>query len=281
MTQLVADVPTMRERPWLRLAIAFAALVAWVLITAFDPFRPNRPVNLSGAIADGPAGGILLAGLFLLVLTLACRWRDVGLNLPWSWRSLKLLWFPAIYLVLFVALDVVVGPPPLRTSGFIVLNATLAALSEEMMFRGVLFGALRTKLAIWPAALVTTLLFGSVHLLNVGIVGDFQLVAAQAVAAAMSGMLFIAIRVRTGSLLPGMVFHAAWDCALLLAVVGAQSANGGAAGASAGANGELQLGLGAVLLLSPNFLYALFLLRRAGRAKSPPPDTARVPAPAA
>jgi hypothetical protein len=237
---------------------------------------------LSGAIADGPAGGILLAGLFLLVLTLVCRWRDVGLNPPWSWRSLKLLWFPAIYLVLFVGLDVVVGPPPLKTTGFIVLNAGLAALSEEMMFRGVLFGALRTKLAVWPAALITTLLFGCVHLLNVGIVGDFQLVAAQAVAAAMSGMLFIAIRVRTGSLFPAMIFHALWDCALLLAVVGAQAANGGTAAAGVGGtNGELQLGLGAVLLLAPNFLYALFLLRRAGRAKSSSPDPVPTPAPAA
>ena len=56
-------------------------------------------------------------------------------------------------------------------------------------------------------------------------IGNWRLAAAQAVAAAMSGLLFIAIRLRTGSLIPAMAYHALWDFGTLLLVAQVMAAH--------------------------------------------------------
>jgi len=258
-----------------RLPIAVAALVAWMLITTLNPLNGPASGGLVGAIANGPQWGIGFAVLFLLALTASCRWGDLGFNAPTSARSLRLLWLPSIYLVIFGVTAAVLGPPPLPMVGFMALNVTLGAFSEETMFRGVLFGALRTRLRPWSAVLIASVLFGLAHLVNAAVFGSFKIAAAQAVAATMSGLVFIAIRLRTGSLVPAIVYHGLWDFASLMAVAGAMShaatatATGAAENAMPGADTTLPMLLAPVLLLLPNFLYALFLLRHLGK---PPAD---------
>jgi hypothetical protein len=261
--------PRRRFAERFRLSIALMALVAWLLITGSDPFHLRHHDSFIGALTGAPQWSILLAGLFLVVLTAACRWRDVGLNLPISARSLLLLWLPAAYLLLFLGVDVAVavdmGPLPASVTLLLLLNSALAAFSEELMFRGVLFGALSSRLRPAYAILITTLLFGLAHLLNAAALGNWRVAAAQAVAAAMSGLLFIAIRVRTGSLLPAMVYHALWDFGTLFAVARAMAGAGGGAGGAGGTSaGDVPLAvlLAPILFLLPNFLYALFLFRR-------------------
>ena len=91
----------------------------------------------------------------------------------------------------------------------------------------------------------------------------------------MSGTLFIAIRLRTGSLYPAIAFHALWDFGSLMAVarvLAIGNANGtvsrlGGAGNPSRATLLLPIGL-----LLPNFLYALFLLRRAGQEAASAPS---------
>jgi membrane protease YdiL (CAAX protease family) len=252
-----------------RIPIALAIFVAWLLLTSVAPFPGKQPSGFIGALTNGPVWGILFAALFLLAAVALFRWRDLGLNRPVSWKSLRLLWLPAIYLLLFLVLDVAVGLPPLEVIGFLLLNTVLAAASEELMFRGVLFSALRTRLRLWLAITATTVLFGSVHLLNFLAIGDFATTGAQAVAAAMSGTLFIAIRLRTGSLYPAIAFHALWDFGPLMAAARAISmtnaSSGAAFGAAAAGSPSLTTLLLPIGLLLPNFLYALFLLRRSVR----------------
>ena len=252
-----------------RIPIAVAALIAWLLITASDPFHLRHHDGFIDALSRAPQWSILLAGLFLLVLVAICRWRDIGLNLAVSGRSLLLLWLPAVYLLLFFgadgALAVNFGPPPITVTVFLLLNSALAAFSEELMFRGVLFGALSSRLRPAHAIVITTLLFGMAHLLNAAALGNWRVAAAQAVAAAMSGLLFIAIRVRTGSLFPAMVYHALWDFGTLFAVARAMAAAGsgaGGVGSVTAADMPPVLLLAPILFLLPNFLYALFLFRR-------------------
>ncbi len=269
------DVPRLSAPKWaqrFRIPIALVALVAWLAITAFEPFGSHRSGGFMDELSGAVQWGIVFAGLFLLVLVAVCRWRDIGLNPPVSARSLLLLWLPAIYLLLFLlaflGVDLVAGPPPLATAGFLLLNAALAGFSEEMMFRGVLFSALRSRLPFALAAAITTILFGSAHLLNVVALGNLELAATQAVAAMMSGLVFIAIRVRTGSLIPAVAYHALWDFAALV-TIGTALGTGGANPAAAGNPQPLTL-LVPLLVLLPNFLYALFLLRRRKPAAVPP-----------
>jgi uncharacterized protein len=43
------------------------------------------------------------------------------------------------------------------------LTCVIAPISEEFLFRGFIFGALRNWRGVWPAALITGLVFGGVH----------------------------------------------------------------------------------------------------------------------
>jgi hypothetical protein len=233
--------------------------------------------GLIGALTDGPQWGILFAALFVTGLAALCRWGDLGLRPLVSARTLLLLWLPAIYLLVFAALDVVAGPPPLAMVVFLVLNVAVGAFSEEMMFRGVLLGALRTRLRPVAATVISCALFGVAHLVNAAVFGSLPLAAAQAVAAAMSGFVFTAIRLRTGSLIPAIIYHALWDFCSLMAVARILGSSGTMATGSTNISIDgpsLPMLIAPIVLLLPNFLYALFLLRRVRPAAASGPAQA-------
>ena len=74
----------------------------------------------------------------------------------------------------------------------------IAPVFEEIIFRGVLFPALRVALPLWPAALLSGALFAAAH--GYGVVGF--------AAVAWSGAIWAVGYERTGSLLPCMLAHA-------------------------------------------------------------------------
>jgi membrane protease YdiL (CAAX protease family) len=121
------------------------------------------------------------------------------------------------------------------------------------MFRGVLFQGLRSQMRLWPAMIMTSLLFGSVHVLNVFSTGDFAGSALQALAATMSGFVFMAILIRTGSIWPAIIYHALWDFGTFMISAHVTPTTTVAPPATAY--------VVPVALVLPNFLYALYLLR--------------------
>jgi hypothetical protein len=240
---------------------ALVVFVGWLLITSLFGKIWKSSAGLS--LMHGIEPGYVAAIVFLVAAVAIFGWRDLGLNRPGSARSLLLLWFPSLYVLVFLAALAVVGLPGLATLLAILVNAMLAGISEELACRGVLFQGLRSRLSLWPAMLVSTALFAAGHLVNGFVFGSFVLAGVQAVAAFMTGMAFMAIRIRTGSLYPGMVLHGLWDFALLAvtskALDEALKTGGLAEGMTAG---MLLLPLVGVL---PNFLYGLYLLRHAAR----------------
>lgn len=86
------------------------------------------------------------------------------------------------------------GPVPVQ----VLLIVVLAPISEEICFRGMLFGGLRTKLPLIPAALVGGLVFGALHALT-GITAVPPLI--------VFGFLLCLLYERTGSVVPGIVLH--------------------------------------------------------------------------
>lgn len=81
----------------------------------------------------------------------------------------------------------------------------LVGLAEEFAFRGYLQYTLNTGVGFWPAALLTSLLFGLAHRANPGetYFGLFSVV--------LFGLLFCLFLVRTGNLWWAVGFHAGWD----------------------------------------------------------------------
>jgi membrane protease YdiL (CAAX protease family) len=80
-----------------------------------------------------------------------------------------------------------------------VLVIVAAPISEEVFFRGFLFGGLRGRMSFWPAALISGLLFGLVHLPG----GPLQVPPL-----AVFGVLLAWLYERTGSLGPPILMHA-------------------------------------------------------------------------
>jgi membrane protease YdiL (CAAX protease family) len=80
----------------------------------------------------------------------------------------------------------------------ILLIVVAAPVSEEICFRGMLFGGLREKLPRIVAALLCGLIFGALHALT-GITAVPPLI--------VLGFLLALLYERTGSILPGMILH--------------------------------------------------------------------------
>jgi membrane protease YdiL (CAAX protease family) len=80
-----------------------------------------------------------------------------------------------------------------------VLTCVLAPICEEFLFRGFIFTALRNWRGLWPAALITGLVFGAVH------AGSAP--AAVLVPLAALGFLLCLVYAYTGSLYPCIALH--------------------------------------------------------------------------
>jgi membrane protease YdiL (CAAX protease family) len=80
------------------------------------------------------------------------------------------------------------------------LVCVAAPIAEETFFRGFFFGALRNWRGVWPAAIITGLIFGAVH------VGSYSV--AYLPPLAFLGVALCLLRWRTGSLYPCIALHA-------------------------------------------------------------------------
>lgn len=81
-----------------------------------------------------------------------------------------------------------------------ILIIIVAPLSEELFFRGFMYAGLRRSMPIWPAALVSGAIFGSLHLAggNVGV----------AIQLTVFGVILAYLYERTGSLWAPILAHA-------------------------------------------------------------------------
>jgi membrane protease YdiL (CAAX protease family) len=89
----------------------------------------------------------------------------------------------------------------------ILLIAIAAPISEEVCFRGMLFGGLREKLPRVGAALLSGLIFGGLHALT-GVSAVPPLIA--------FGFILALLYEKTGSIVPGILLHVLNNCAALL-----------------------------------------------------------------
>lgn len=240
-----------------RLPVALITYIAWTLVTVFGMrwASDGSKKPLIETVSHGVSWNLVMAIAVLAAVTVAMRWRDLGFEPPRSARSLAILWFPGLYLLAFAVLPAVFGMPPVGTLLFIAVNTALVGLSEEWMFRGVLFKGLRSRLTAWPAILATSALFGGVHVMNVFVTGRLLESAVQSSAAFMSGLLFVALLIRTGSIWVPIAYHALWDLGTFVASSGAPP-TAAPVDFTQGWTWAMPM-----LVVLPNFLYALFLLR--------------------
>ncbi len=184
-------------------------------------------MGIPAVIVDSPGDGDLSTGAnvivqlatalsFVLVpILIASRWGEASLGealrrlgvrrfggeaIGWMVvAAIAYLAFAAIYASLFGVPeqdDIAdsFGTLPLQ----ILLIVIAAPISEEICFRGMVFGGLRTRLPAWAAALISGLIFGLLHALT-GLSAVPPLMA--------FGVVLALLYEKTGSIVPGIILH--------------------------------------------------------------------------
>lgn len=242
-----------------RIAISLAIFAVWTFTIIFGMRLLNGgTAEITDSIAHSVAWNLVAAAAIIAGSIALFGWKDMRFNAPLP-GSLRLLWFPALYLIGFFSVAAFAGFPPLSTLMLVFINTLIVGFSEEGMFRGIIYRALRGGFGIAAAVVLSSLLFGSVHILNALTTGHVLQSFVQAFTATLSGFVFVALLLRTGSILVPMLYHALWDFGTFTI---ARAGDGGAMGGDMPATLTY---LVPALFVLPNFLYALWLLKNLPR----------------
>ncbi len=158
---------------------------------------------------------------FLGAVTYLNWWSQVGLKgldtqqikayLESKLHNLRFFWPPALLLLFLLLFVFFTGLPPTRILIILIINTLMIGISEELMFRGILFHGASSSFGIWRAVWITTIIFGADHMLNGFITGDFNASIIQAFSAFTFGFSMAALRVRLDTIIPVIIFHWVWD----------------------------------------------------------------------
>jgi membrane protease YdiL (CAAX protease family) len=184
-------------------------------------------LGIPAVIVDNPSEGDLSTGAnvavqlatalgFLLVpIAIASRWGEASVGRALrrlgvrSFRPGAIKWMLAAigaYLVFAAVYAAIFGTPEQEdiAESFgavpvqILLIVIAAPVSEEVCFRGMAFGGLRTRLPRLAAALISALIFGALHALT-GLSAVPPLIA--------FGFILALLYEKTGSIVPGILLH--------------------------------------------------------------------------
>jgi membrane protease YdiL (CAAX protease family) len=217
--------------PWYAPAALFGSFGA-IMVAGF----PLLPVILTFGISEAVAGIALLALLLVqdgLLVLAAVLFASIKRNpRPWHfgiratrlWPTIgwALLAFAAMlafelgYIELFQVDETNVedlGDDNL-VAGFAVALAVIivAPVGEELFFRAFFYRALRTRLPVWPAALIDGIVFGALHFQGVDTAILLPVIAVFGVGQCL-------VYERTGSLFAVIAIHAAFNTFAMLSLV--------------------------------------------------------------
>jgi hypothetical protein len=196
--------------PQALLVFAIWALLTFVLKYVIGEDETNIP--LSKLVTEKLNYGIFFAALSLVLFSflLKCHVR-VGLVARAPFYN-KILIVPLLIILISLAGSYYGGAFSDRSLiKWVLINTFFVGMSEELMFRGFLMSSFTNKFGYWPAVIWSSALFGAVHVINGFTTGEFGLAAIQALFAMSSGLLFLAVRVKTLSIIPAMFVHWIWD----------------------------------------------------------------------
>jgi len=196
-------------------------LVGWdaTKIDAWFSSGNNSQFILNSAVAV-----VTLSALFWYLSFKKAHPRDIGLVKPKLLDIGYIILGAVAYVVLYLSVVSIVANlvPTLNTEqaqelgfsrdtaekGLILIFISLVVLPpiiEEIVVRGFMLSGLRTKLAFWPAAIISSGLFGLAHLLG-GEGGSVIWIAT--LDTFVLGLVLSYLREKTGSLWPAIGLHA-------------------------------------------------------------------------
>jgi membrane protease YdiL (CAAX protease family) len=203
--------------PWVALAVTFGALIFGLILSlpffVTDPGSGSDDLSLTTRIATQvcTAVGFIVVPLMLAQLAggpLRAALRRLGfvrfrIGNTVKWVVIGIV----VYLVFLIVYSIVIGVPEQDdiASDFgpiwvqILLIGIAAPISEEVCFRGMLFGGIRTRLPLWSASLAAGIVFGVLHY-STGWSAVGPLIAL--------GVIFAVVYEKTGSIWAPIGMHA-------------------------------------------------------------------------
>jgi uncharacterized protein len=161
---------------------------------------------------------VLLALICAVLLTKNDWWHEIGFRSPYERRLLWLFWLPFVPVV-----GNLLGSISMTDSRQVLLFFVMAILSgfvEETIFRGMILRDLLPT-GIWRAALISALLFGVMHILNVLSISSPAYALLQVGYAIAIGFGYAALVIRTGTIWPLILAHSLTNFTSFIAAGGA------------------------------------------------------------
>jgi membrane protease YdiL (CAAX protease family) len=233
----------LRNAPWPAALLALLIYAAWFLAPGVvarlrsappAPATPGpTPSEIEFLVAQIP-NQIGLIILLTAIVALLVWWRQVGFTRH-SRGSLKFILLPLALTGLILATGIVtnarsgmgfLGASSTRDLLQVVLVSLMVGYTEELMFRGILFHGATARFRPLLGAIISSLVFGLFHFINLLGGQGLGWTVSQAVHAASDGFMYAAIRLITGSLWPTMLLHGLWDLAISSAHTGMQASGG-------------------------------------------------------
>ncbi len=120
----------------------------------------------------------------------------------------------AIFAILVLLVQVFLGDYKSANMNLIwtVIGTTvMVGIGEEMLFRGLIFTAFREKHGVFIGVLVSSFVFGFLHITN--LVGGAEIgpTLFQMVSAGLSGIVSAWVFYKTENLIPTIIYHGVWD----------------------------------------------------------------------
>ncbi len=101
----------------------------------------------------------------------------------------------------------------------IVATTIMVGIGEEMLFRGLIFTAFKEKHGVFIGILVSSFVFGFLHITNLAGGAELGATLFQMLNAGLSGVISAWIFYKTKNLIPSMIFHGIWDMMGLVGTV--------------------------------------------------------------
>lgn len=200
-------------RPWPVLLVYGGSMALLVAGMLRSPFTYGDPRFVAGYVGTE----LMVLALCALVTAVALPPSRIGLRGPRVHDARLLLPFALLF---SVALSVwawrrwqMTTPLPAdAVPAWQILRTTLlVGVTEEWVYRGVLFAALSHWLGLRRGAVLSVLLFGALHLLNMAAGQSFGAVAVQFLLASLSGASLLLVALALRSLPLGMLLHGLYD----------------------------------------------------------------------
>jgi membrane protease YdiL (CAAX protease family) len=196
-------------------AALVCALIIGILAAPFGASLDDPPASVSILSTIAQDACFIAAGLFFARIVAPPRRTQFGLRMPLRLKQaiafvvggyIGFIAVSAAWLAIIgqtetkdtIIEDLGAGDSTVALIGVTFIVCVCAPLAEEFLFRGYIFGALRSN-GFWWAAILTGLAFGLVHVLGSPIAFILPLAVLGA------GLCFI--REKTQSLYPGMALH--------------------------------------------------------------------------